>query len=143
MTTFTNIVWFPWLTLLNFILASPTPTPTPRTDPVVDVTPIITASPPPTRTDLRRRNILSDVESDVGDVLSGLGSDIPSFVASGVPNFFQGFPTGDAVLSSAGVKSTDLDAKPTEVLNIPSYANWTDQGWSLRFRGNVYKTPDM
>jgi phosphatidate phosphatase APP1 len=36
-----------------------------------------------------------------------------------------------------------LAAKPTEVLNIPPYANWTDQGWNVRFHGNVYKIPDI
>ncbi|KAJ5586506.1 hypothetical protein N7450_006293 [Penicillium hetheringtonii] len=88
------------------------------------------------------RGILSDVESDVNDVLSGLGSDLPSWVASGVPNFFQGFPTGDAVVSSLGLKSSDLDAVPTNVLNIDPYANWTSSGWNVRFHGNVYKQPN-
>jgi hypothetical protein len=36
-----------------------------------------------------------------------------------------------------------LAAKPTEVLNVPPYANWTDQGWNVRFHGNVYKFPDI
>jgi hypothetical protein len=46
------------------------------------------------------------------------------------------------VLSKLGV-GDDLAAKPTEVLNIPPYGNWTDQGWQIRFRGNVYKLPDI
>ena len=41
-----------------------------------------------------RRGIISDitaaVNSDIATVLSGLGSGLPSWVASGVPNFFQG-----------------------------------------------------
>ena len=36
-----------------------------------------------------------------------------------------------------------MAAKPTEVLNVPPYGNWTDQGWQIRFRGNVYKFPDI
>ena len=55
----------------------------------------------------------------VGSILSDLGSAIPSYVASGVPNFFQDFPTGDAVLSKAGISSSDLAATPTMVLNLP------------------------
>lgn len=47
------------------------------------------------------------------------------------------------VLSSLGIGEDSLDAKPTEVLNIPPYANWTDQGWNVRFHGNVYKVPDI
>jgi hypothetical protein len=46
-------------------------------------------------------------------------------------------------MSSLGVGDDDLKAKPTEVLNIPPYANWTDQGWNVRFHGNVYKVPDI
>lgn len=84
----------------------------------------------------------SDVQSDVNSVLSGLGSDLPSWVASGVPNFFQGFPTGDAVASSLGLQSSELAALPTNVLNIDPYANWTNSGWSVRFHGNVYKQPN-
>ncbi|KAF7714030.1 Uncharacterized protein PECH_000519 [Penicillium ucsense] len=89
-----------------------------------------------------QRGIISDVENDVNSILSGLGSDIPTWVASGVPNFFQGFPTGDSVASSLGLKSSDLAALPTNVLNIDPYANWTKSGWNVRFHGNVYKQPN-
>ena len=60
----------------------------------------------------------------------------------GVPNFFQDFPSGSAVQSSLGINDTDLAALPTQVLNLPPYANWTDQGWNVRFHGNVYKQPN-
>jgi hypothetical protein len=46
------------------------------------------------------------------------------------------------VLSKLGI-GDDLAAKPTEVLNIPPYANWTDKGWNVRFHGNVYKFPNI
>lgn len=29
------------------------------------------------------------------------------------------------------------------VLNLGPYANWTSQGWNVRFHGNVYKTPNL
>ena len=57
----------------------------PAPDPVAEAHPEITpfrVPQIPTRT-INRRNILSDIESGVGSILSGLGSDIPSFVASG------------------------------------------------------------
>lgn len=60
----------------------------------------------------------------------------------GVPNFFQDFPTGDKVKSSLGIDDQQLAAYPTNVLNIPPYANWTDAGWNVRFHGNVYKQPN-
>ncbi len=81
--------------------------------------PQITPSPvlsPPTKT---KRNILDDVKNDIGSVLGGLGSSIPSYVASGIPNFFQDFPTKDRVQSSLGIDDAQVSALPTSVLNIP------------------------
>lgn len=83
---------------------------------------MITASPSdwtPTRTLKSRRGIASDLEGDVNSVLSALGSDIPSYVASGIPNFFQDFPTGDNVKSRLGLEDSQIAALPTQVLNIP------------------------
>ena len=57
----------------------------PAPDPVAEAHPEITpfrVPQIPTKT-INRRNILSDIESGVGSILSGLGSDIPSYVASG------------------------------------------------------------
>lgn len=139
--------------------ASPAPAPTAAptlaiASPLIPApTAVITPSPslPPTRTylqhGLRNRGILSDIESavegDIDSILSAIGTDLPSWFASGIPEWFESLPTGSAVLSSANVSSTDLDAKPTQVLNLPSYANWTEDGWNMRFHGNVYKIPDI
>ncbi|KXL47803.1 MAG: hypothetical protein FE78DRAFT_97769 [Acidomyces sp. 'richmondensis'] len=114
-------------------------------NPIEPHDPIITPSPVicrPSQTWKHRRDIISNIESDINSVLSGLGSDVPSFVASGIPNFFQGFPTGSAVESSLGIDGSTLAAVPTQVLNIDPYANWTEQGWNVRFHGNVYKQPN-
>lgn len=99
-------------------LAAASPAPTARFDHLQPREPVITPSPveyEATQTYKNRRNIISDVASDVDSVLSGLGSDIPSYVASGVPNFFQNFPTGDSVVSSLGIQSSELAALPTNV----------------------------
>ncbi|GAM85733.1 hypothetical protein ANO11243_037410 [Dothideomycetidae sp. 11243] len=134
--------------LLSLIAGSAiaAPAPTARSNAQLEPrAPVITPSPvlsEVTKTLKNRRNIISDLDSDINTILSGLGSDIPSYVASGIPNFFQGFPTGDSVASSLGLQSSDLAALPTQVLNIDPYANWTDQGWSIRFHGNVYKQPN-
>lgn len=94
-----------------------------------------------------RRNIISDVASDldsyVNGVFSELGSAIPSYVSNGLLPGLQGLPTGSDVLSSVGVSSSDLAASPTQVLNIPGYGNWTSSGWNLRVRGNVFKQPNI
>lgn len=126
-------------------LIDASPAPTPRND-VVARAPAPTPGTPvhwdPTRTYKDRRDIIDSVKSDVDGVLSRLGSDIPSYVASGIPNFFQDFPTGDSVISSLGLEDSQLAALPTQALNIPPYANYTDQGWNVRFHGNIYKQPN-
>ena len=108
--------------------------------------PLITAAPTvirPTRTSRWRRGLVDDIQNNVQSELDQLGSNIPSYVASGVPNFFQDFPTGDKVQSSLGLDDDQVEALPTQVLNVPGYANWTDRGWNLRFHGNVYKQPNI
>jgi len=126
------------LALLPGVLAMPAPSPV-----VVAVPhPMITPRANIADQYRQRRDVLSSIKGAESYVASVLGS-FPSYVASGVPNFFQGFPTGDAVLSSLNISSTDLAATPTQVLNVPGYGNWTNQGWNLRFRGNVFKQPSI
>ena len=90
--------------------------------------PLIT--PPPSLTDrdrrLQERGVVSSVISDATSDIAGLGSYLssvvgtyPPYIASGVPNFFQNFPTGSDVQSSLGISDSDLAATPTQVLNIP------------------------
>ena len=62
---------------------------------VVEAQPLITArAPTPARYEatktLKKRGVISDLAGDVSSILGSLGSDIPSYVASGVANFFQG-----------------------------------------------------
>jgi len=114
------------LPLLFFLLpltsASPNPAPV-ASDNVRPVEhPLITPSPASweaTKTYKYRRGILSDVTVAIDSALSDLGSGIPSYVASGVPNFFQGFPTGADVKSKLGLSDSEIAALPTQVLNIP------------------------
>ncbi|KAI9836796.1 MAG: hypothetical protein M1819_000961 [Sarea resinae] len=126
-------------------LAWASPAARPAADPIAAPLPVITPSPTEqeaTRT-IERRGIKSDLSGDVSSILGSLGSNIPSYVASGVPNFFQNWPSGSAVQSSLGLNDSQLAALPTQVLNLPPYANWTEQGWNVRFHGNVYKQPNI
>ncbi|KAF7294476.1 MFS domain-containing protein [Mycena kentingensis (nom. inval.)] len=111
----------------------PGPTPAPARVRAPDAQPTVFAP----------RDISDDIDGAIHDALSFLGSDVPSYVASGVPNFFQDLPTGDAVKSKLGLSDDQVAALPTQVLNIPSYANWTNNGWSLLVHGNVYKQPEI
>ncbi|KAL9054351.1 MAG: hypothetical protein Q9162_004226 [Coniocarpon cinnabarinum] len=95
----------------------------------------------PTRT-VKRRGIISDVAGDVSGALSSLGTNVPSYVASGVPQWWENLPTGTQVASSLGLDDDDLQATPTAVQNFPPYANWTDRGWNVRFHGNIYRQPN-
>ena len=131
--------------LCVLVSATPAPSPNPEPNVIAPRDPLITPSPAlshPTRTYNQKRDIFDDLQSGVDSILSGLGTAIPSFVASGVPNFFQDFPTGDSVQSSLGIDDDQVAALPTQVLNIPPYANFTDQGWNVRFHGFVYKQPN-
>ncbi|KAI0401521.1 hypothetical protein F4802DRAFT_425158 [Xylaria palmicola] len=105
--------------------------------------PAITPAPSPEARDeaLARRDF--DPGSYVNSVLSGLGSDVSSYIASGVPQFFQDFPIGEGVQKALDIDDEDLRAVPTQALNLPGYANWTDAGWSVRVHGNVYKQPNV
>ncbi|KAK3343944.1 hypothetical protein B0T25DRAFT_555651 [Lasiosphaeria hispida] len=72
--------------------------------------------------------------------------DVASLVGSAVSDvgrFFQDLPTGSAVEKALGISDSDLAAEPTQVLNLPSYGNWTDDGWNVLVHGNVYKVPDV
>lgn len=93
----------PLWALATTAVAMPAPEPVPH--------PMITPAP------ALRRGI--DPGSYINSVISGLGSDVSSYVASGIPQFFQDFPTGDAVESSLGINDNDLAATPTQALNLP------------------------
>lgn len=107
--------------------------------------PMITPAPVLTARDLERleRRLNLDPASYLDSVFKSLGSGVSSFIASGVPQFFNDLPTGTAVESSLGIKSSDLDASPTQALMVPPYANWTDQGWNVRIHGNIFKQPNI
>lgn len=110
--------------LLTFtILAAASVVAEPKPDGLAPEYPHITPSPTlqggVTRTVKHRRGILDDIKGNVNSVLSDLGSNVPSYVASGVPNFFQGFPDGDGVRQSLGLDDSQISALPTSVLNIP------------------------
>lgn len=120
-----------WL-FATVAVAVPAPAPVPH--------PMITPAPA-LRRDYQRRDF--DPASYVDSVISGIGSDVSSYVASGIPQYFQDFPVGDQVESTLSISDDDLKATPTQVLNIPGYANWTEQGWNVRVHGNVFKQPNI
>lgn len=128
---FLKLLW-----LLPVVAAIPAPAPHPMVTPAPALSPRY-------RQAVAERDLISDADSYVHSVLTGFGSDISSYVASGVPQFFQGLPTGTQVQSSLGISDSDLAALPTQVLNVPAYANWTDHGWNVRVHGNVYKLPNI
>ncbi|SMR56171.1 unnamed protein product [Zymoseptoria tritici ST99CH_3D1] len=152
MATFTlRALVLPASLLSLLVSAGPVPNYEDPQDPLITPSPALNY-PSKTHQNLRRdiisdiksgaQGIASDVQSGVDGVLSDLGN-VPSYVASGIPNFFQNFPTGEAVVSSLGLNDEQLAAVPTQALNIPPYANYTEQGWNVRFHGNIYKQPNI
>jgi len=76
---------------------------------------MITPAPLP----LDSRDLVGEWDRYVNSVVSGLGSTVSGYIASGVPQFFQDLPTGSDVESKLGIAAKDLEAKPTQVLNLP------------------------
>ncbi|KAH6656699.1 hypothetical protein BKA67DRAFT_552744 [Truncatella angustata] len=120
--------------LATLAIAAPAPAPEPVPHPMITPAPVL-------HRDYQRRDL--NPGSYINSVISGLGSDVSSYIASGVPQFFQDFPVGDDVESSLGINDDDLRATPTQALNLPAYANWTDQGWNVRVHGNIFKQPNI
>ncbi|KAK4453848.1 hypothetical protein QBC34DRAFT_195100 [Podospora aff. communis PSN243] len=116
---------------LGLALAIPNPAPAPH--------PMITPAPAP----LDSRDLVTEWDNYVNSVVSGLGSTVSGYIASGIPQFFQDLPTGQDVEIRLGIADRDLDAKPTQVLNLPAYGNYTEDGWNVFVHGNVYKVPDI
>lgn len=101
-------------------LGVPTPAPAAAPTPYHAPNAAIPAAPEPTPAQgINERGLGDDVKSYVKSLVSDVGSDVSSFVDSGILDFPNGFPTGTAVEKSLGVSRTDLDAKPTQVLNLP------------------------
>ena len=126
--TVSHLLW-----LLPSVLAVPAP------HPMITPAPVLN----PRYSGALAERQLDSIGSYIDSVLTGIGSDISSFVASGVPEYFAGLPTGTQVMSSLGISDSDLAATPTQVLNIPAYGNWTNSGWNVRVHGNVFKQPNI
>ncbi|RYO93258.1 hypothetical protein DL766_001378 [Monosporascus sp. MC13-8B] len=63
-------------------------------------------------------------------------------IIEGIESLLSDLPIGSVVQRRLDLSDDDLAALPNQVLNIPGYANWTDEGWNVRIHGNVYKQPD-
>ncbi|KAF5019207.1 hypothetical protein F66182_8796 [Fusarium sp. NRRL 66182] len=105
---------------------------------------VAVATPAPTEAVvLGRRDIDDDARSYINRLAAEVPSKISRWVLSGTLDFPSGLPTGGQVKESANISDDDLAAQPTQVLNIPPYGNWTDNGWNVRVHGNVYKDPAL
>lgn len=102
-------VALPLCALAVVALAAPAPEPVPH--------PMVTPAPSLKERELAERAI--DPGSYINSLVNGIGSGVSSYVVSGVPQFFQDFPTGDKVESSLGIGDDAIAAKPTQVLNVP------------------------
>ncbi|KAI9054485.1 hypothetical protein LZ554_001643 [Drepanopeziza brunnea f. sp. 'monogermtubi'] len=125
------------LLVLPIALAIPAPAPVAEPYPMVTARASLTERIPPTR--VQERDLLDSIKG-AGSYFSRLGAR-PAYIESGVPQLFQDLPADRA--ASAGVSQEALDAAPIQVLNIPGYGNFTEKGWNLRFRGNVFKQPKI
>lgn len=101
-------------------LALAVPAPAPAAEPTAFNAILAARAPEPTAMPaVARRDLLDDAGSFIDSLGDDVASGFSSFVQSGILDFPDGFPTGSAVESSLGISSTDVDAKPTQVLNVP------------------------
>ena len=116
------------LVLLPVALAIPAAAPTPTPVQSVEALRVVALAARITDGPILARDpaIIEDIESNIGGLISGIRSDLTAVYTkiSGVaiPDFLNGFPSGDDVKSELGFDDDDeksLDAQPTQVLNLP------------------------
>ena len=116
-----GIMWSAFLlTLLPAAIAVPAAAPAPVAEPTVYEARIVRAPEPTELSGLAERGLIDDVSTFVDGIASDVGGEISGFLDSGILDFPTGFPTGTAVSKSLGLSdNNDLDAQPTQVLNVP------------------------
>lgn len=90
----------------------------------------------------------SEAGSAVSSVTSAAASDV-SAVASSAEGVFSSvfasavlsIPSPSAIEEALGVDNSTLASEPVSALLVPSYSNFTQQGWNVRFNAFAYKLP--
>lgn len=101
-------------------LAAAIPAPPIVAEPTLYKEVAVRAPEPTGAPDLIERNIIDDVHTYVDGLVSDVDSKVSGLFDSGILDFPTGFPTGKAVKESLGLSDDDdLDAQPTQVLNVP------------------------
>ncbi|KAL1749152.1 hypothetical protein HDZ31DRAFT_59739 [Schizophyllum fasciatum] len=84
--------------------------------------------------------LTSALPSAVQSVYSSLASAVPTEAIVGmIPGF--DVPSVDDIKKKAGLSDDQIERLPVRILNIPGYANRTDNGWSVLFHGQAYRQP--
>jgi hypothetical protein len=79
----------------------------------------------------------SAAASAVSSVAGAAESAFSSLYASAIIDI----PTPSAIASALNIDNNSLSSEPASALLIPSYSNFTQQGWNVRFNAFVYKLP--
>ncbi|KAF8249973.1 hypothetical protein K440DRAFT_581663 [Wilcoxina mikolae CBS 423.85] len=79
----------------------------------------------------------------LSDILNGLqnGVTVEDITQGILPNYFDKIPSTNDIYNQLGVSSSTFNNAPLEVLNIPSYANWSNNAWNLHMHAWAYKQP--
>ncbi|KAI0071850.1 hypothetical protein K474DRAFT_1712113 [Panus rudis PR-1116 ss-1] len=78
--------------------------------------------------------------------LSSLSSEFTSAtgaVASALPTVLGGWPSLEDIEKKLELSNDDLSNISTSALLIPSYANFSNNAWNVRFYGLAYKLPNI
>lgn len=69
---------------------------------------------------LSQRDVVDDIELYENSITRRFRGELPSFINSGILDYPNGFPTGTAVKETLAMSDDrELDALPTQVLNVP------------------------
>nr|VWP02097.1 Uncharacterized protein [Ganoderma boninense] len=95
-----------------------------------------TPEPVPAPTPVPAPQVVSSIESAFSSATGAVASALPTILGS--------WPSLSDIEKKLGISNgSDLQNVSTSALLIPSYANYSDNNWNLRFYGLAYKLPNI
>jgi hypothetical protein len=84
---------------------------------------------------------VSSVTSAAASGVSSIASDAEGAFSSVFSAAVLGIPSPSAIEQALGEDDSTLSSQPISALLVPSYSNFTQQGWNVRFNAFAYKLP--
>lgn len=85
---------------------------------------------------------VSSVTSAAASAVSSVASDAEGAFSSVFSSAVLGIPSITDIEQALGEDNSTLASEPISALLVPSYSNFTEQGWNVRFNAFAYKLPE-